>query len=508
MADVKAEEDVDYDWDLCDEDLNEARKRCPSQTQYDTNNNRPRRDTTASQSHLKPIPKEQAFLETFFYTIAQFAFDRARELADKERDSLKASPPSLWSNFVTSLSSFATAEKNYFTLGFVEKRLLRRDPLRSLYTGLASDLKRQESASPTPSLSASVSSNDGGLRSSHEALVNELSKHLNQFALARQRMIDFYELMSRSGWSHSHNTKDLIEKIKAIGKEFGTCFHHPILDPLKTSFGLEVDVVMSLFQAESEMSQWDFLKSLLLLRECQAKISSWCLLSPSTSVKEQLLASIAAKTFFSRQGNKRNSDVPFLYHWLQEFYEHLVSKFTFYFYTTLSAQTSSTEMKTLTSKCSIDFISKLQSFQRRTDAYNISLILETHRMDTIFKGHGYHLNNTIREHPHGMDSYPSVVCIPEKRPLEHWPNVISIMNDHCQELQNSDKIIYFYDQKMDSCYYMVRVDLCAFLVVIYNSKKKEKDNTIQTTLSEIRGLLNHDKLYQMLKPGQGQKFLA
>ena len=38
-------------------------------------------DTTASQSHLKPIPKEQAFLETFFYTIAQFAFDRARELA-------------------------------------------------------------------------------------------------------------------------------------------------------------------------------------------------------------------------------------------------------------------------------------------------------------------------------------------------------------------------------------------------------------------------------------------
>ena len=65
-------------------------------------------------------------------------------------------------------------------------------PLRSLYTGLASDLKRQESASPTPSLSASVSSNDGGLRSSHEALVNELSKHLNQFALARQRMIDLY----------------------------------------------------------------------------------------------------------------------------------------------------------------------------------------------------------------------------------------------------------------------------------------------------------------------------
>ena len=36
---------------------------------------------------------------------------------------------------------------------------------------------------------------------------------------------------------------------------------------------------------------------------------------------------------------------------------------------------------------------------------------------------------------------------------------------------------------------MVRVDLCAFLVVIYNSKKKEKDNTIQTTLSgESRGV--------------------
>lgn len=452
-----------------------------------------------AEKNLKPIPRERAFLETFCYTIAQFQFDRAQEFVEKEREMFKPEAGSNWNALLNALLTFAHAEKNYFTMAFIEKKLFKQT-IRPLYTNLSAELTKQEVMFDSPKLHSK--STPHGV----EALTVELSKQIIQFTYARLKMIDFYEFMAKSGWNHALNIQEIIQSITDISMEFSKAFHHPILDPLKTSFSYEVDIVSNIFKTENHLAEWDFLDSLLLLRECQAKLSAWSSLSPSTSVKEQLLSTFSYKSLFSRSNRKQTEMTPFLYQWLISMYSSLLSKFSFYFFTSLSAQAPAADIKASLSKTSIDFISKFLNFQRKTDVLSMSLVLDTTTKKNTFKGHGYHLQSTICEKPTGMNSYPSVMNIPDIRPKEHWPNVISIINDQRQALNVTDKIVYFYDQKLESSYFLIKVDVRMTLVLIYSVKRKERDNYIQNFLVDIRASLNHDKLYHMLRPGQAKAF--
>ena len=457
-------------------------------------------DLEQSDGNLKTIPRERAFLETFCYTMAQFQFDRARELGEREKDLFKPVIGSIWMSLLSVLINLANVEKSYFTMAFVERKILRRETIKPLYINLSSELKKISTYSGSP-----YQKTNPMIAHGVNALALDLSKQIDQFIEARLKMIDFYEFMAKSGWNHVNNTIELIKAISEISQEFSRSFHHPVLDPLKTSFTFEVEVIAMIFQTELHLSEWDFIDSLLSLRECQMKLHAWCMLSPSISVKEQLLSSFSYKSFFNRT-NRKQSDIPFLYQWLHQFYDRLVAKFTFYFYTALSAQSPAADMKSSLAKTCVDYIFKLTNFQKKTDTFNISLVLDTSTKKNIFRGHGYHLDNTIHEQPTGMNSYPSVVSIPEARPKDHWPNVISMINDRRQDLNVPDKIAHFYDSKLESSYFLIKVDIRMTVALIYNSKKKERDNYIQSFLTDIRSLLNHDKLYHMLRPGQGKTF--
>ena len=460
-------------------------------------------DTMSVDSNLKPIPRERAFLETFFYTLAQFQFDRAHDLSEKEKERFKPSPGSAWMGLLSSLTAFASLEKSYFAMIFIERRsniLGRRETAKSLYLNLSTELKKQYLLHNSLTKSQVEDPVDEA-----EVLSTDLLKQLHQFLQARLKMMELYEFIAKSGWSHLFNTEQLIQQLEDLNQEHSKEFHHPILDPLKTSFTYELDVVLTLFKTKLSLSEWEFFDSLLSLKDIQAKLQAWGMLSPSHKVKEQLMSSFSYKSFFGKV-NKKQSEIPFLYNWLYQFYESLLSKFTLYFYLTLSSQAPTTDTKANCSRTSIDFIAKLHNFQKKTDTINISLVLDASSKRNIFRGHGYHLDTTIREKPTGMSSFPSVVSIPETKPKEHWPNIITIITDRAHDLNSADKVIYFYDAKLDSSYFLIKVDIRMTLVLIYGSKKKERDSYIQNFLTDIRSLLQHDNLYAMLKPGQGKVF--
>lgn len=443
-----------------------------------------------STDRLKPITRERAFLEAYFYTIAQFQFDRSHELVEKEKSTFNDQP--MWNSLLSALLTFANLEKNYFGMAFVEKKIFKQT-LRPVYHNLSLDLtKAVDAASPAPK----------GL----EAISLELCKQLQQFSLARLKMIDFYEYMVKSKWSHVNNISELIDAISEVSEEYNKAFHHPILDPLKSSFTFEVSILTSILRTELHLCDWKFLDSLLAMRDCQTKLNEWRLLSPSTSVKEQLLTSFSYKSFFQRSSGKKHYDSPLLFTWLQQFYFNLLSKFSLYFYTALSAQTPMGDLKTTISKNTIDYIGKLQAFQKKTDTFSISLVLDASSKKFVFKGHGYHMDNTITEPPTGINSFPSIVNLPEAFPKVHWPNVVSWLTSRANDISVADKIGYFYDTELESSYFFVRVDVRMTLVLIYKMKKKERDSTIQNFLLEMRTSLSHDKLFQMLRPGQGKIF--
>ncbi|XP_066922875.1 KICSTOR subunit 2-like [Clytia hemisphaerica] len=447
---------------------------------------------TTQRGPLKPITHELAFLETFFYSIAQFQFDRAHEFADKERGTPDPSKQ-LWNGLLNSLITFANAEKSYFAMAFIEKRIFNRT-LKPVYTQLSTDLFTL--------IDAANEVHDS------EALALELCKQMKRFTQARLEMIDFYEYFMKCKWSHVRNTKEIITTIQKINTMFTKDFHHPVLDPVKTGFNFETEILNTLLQAELKLCEWEFLESLLTLRECQSKLHAWRLLSPSNSVKEQLLASFTYKSFFMR-GAKKQIDTPALYQWLQLFHLHMLSKFSFYFYSTLlHGQAASPDLKGSLTKNSIDYVAKITTFQRKTDAHSISLVLDTTTKEKVYKGHGYFMDNTLVNAPTGINSYPSIVNIPPENvpATAHWPNIIIMLTDRTNDLNATDKIGYLHDTRLESTYFLIKVDVRMYLVLIFKMKKKERDSYIQNFLLEMRANLGHDKLFQMLKPNQSKLF--
>ena len=175
-------------------------------------------DVEQSDRNLKPIPRERAFLETFCYTVAQFQFDRARELGEKEKEMFKPAIGSVWMSLLSVLTSFTNVEKSYYTMAFVERKILRRETIKPLYLSLSSELKKHTTSGNQKT--------DAEAEILHgvEALALDLSKQLDQFIEARLKMIDFYEYMSKSGWNHINNTPEIIKAIPILAKSLVDVF--------------------------------------------------------------------------------------------------------------------------------------------------------------------------------------------------------------------------------------------------------------------------------------------
>uniref|UniRef100_A0A8D2MRH3 KICSTOR subunit 2 n=1 Tax=Zonotrichia albicollis TaxID=44394 RepID=A0A8D2MRH3_ZONAL len=268
-------------------------------------------------------------------------------------------------------------------------------------------------------------------------------------------------------------------------------FHHPILSPLESSFQLEVDVLAHLLKAQAQISEWKFLPSLVNLHSAHTKLQTWGqIFEKQRETKKHL---------FGGQSQKAVQP-PHLFLWLMKLKNILLAKFSFYFHEALSRQTTASEMKTLTAKTNPDYFGKISSFIRKYDAVNVSLIFDN-RGSESFQGHGYHHPHSYREAPKGVDQYPAVVSLPSDRPVMHWPNVIMIMTDRTSDLNSLEKVVHFYDDKVQSTYFLTRPEPHFTIVVIFESKKSERDYHFISFLNEISHSLKNSKAFASLKPG-------
>ena len=55
--------------------------------------------------------------------------------------------------------------------------------------------------------------------------------------------------------------------------------------------------------------------------------------------------------------------------------------------------------------------SRITTFIKKSDAFNVSLVLDTNSMSDVCSGHGYFLPNIERDRPTGMDTYPAIVSL-------------------------------------------------------------------------------------------------
>lgn len=76
----------------------------------------------AEVEELRPVPREQATLESFFTQLGMFSFDRAKDYVEKEKDGSK-SAGAVWAALLAALAHLAAAEKAYHNMTFLGQKM-------------------------------------------------------------------------------------------------------------------------------------------------------------------------------------------------------------------------------------------------------------------------------------------------------------------------------------------------------------------------------------------------
>ncbi|PSN34786.1 UPF0536 protein [Blattella germanica] len=450
-------------------------------------------------SETKMTDHEECFLKDFFTHVANLGYDKAKELVERERES-RSGQSGPWGMLVIHLPQIAMAERSYGELGFLltkNKGFLRKDnSLKSIYESVRSDFRRVEEVtrmSNTERLPPSVSNE---LRTI-TAVANELSL----FLTARIELIDFlilaffnffyyiYEKMHIMGTGKQMRYEELLVQVEDIMDRNAPSVPQMCLTPIGNMLSLECEVLIHLLRAQLEMQMWRFLPSLMLLHLAHTRLTAW---ESKLQNRESWKLGFGA-TFL------KTSQLPALLQWLMRLKSTFLAKFSLYFYSTLVMQTTAPEMKTLCSKLQTnDYTHKIQNFQRRYDAIAVMLVFDAHGLDD-FKGPGYHHPNKLAEAPKDLECYPIIFSYPIK-PLNHMPNVVKIITERASELAAMDKVVYHFAPREQSTYIMASTDLRMTLVVIFDSKKAEKETHINNFVFDLALQLRCNKVFANLKP--------
>jgi len=200
-----------------------------------------------------------------------------------------------------------------------------------------------------------------------------------------------------------------------------------------------------------------------------------------------------------------------LFTWIQLFYNHLVSKVTFYFSRILRKKEEEFggDFKSLLTHTDTNYIAIIEEFTKKTECYNFSIILEGQALKELnLDGYICPQYKTVvsgddegqvgDNQPTGLSLWPAIYSFPDNQTKQHWPNLISIIMDKNNAL-NKYKPYYFFDPKLSCTYFLCRVDTYLTMVLIYIVKKQANDKSIQDFLTKMTRYLTNLRVFGHLK---------
>nr|CAD7573865.1 unnamed protein product [Timema californicum] len=345
-----------------------------------------------------------------------------------------------------------------------------RNSLRSMYESSRTDFRRLE---------------DMAKLACSDRTIITVANQLVQFCTARIELIDFYERMHLMGSGKLMKYEDLLAQIDNIVDKHALSFPHMVLTSIKAALSLECEILTHLLRSQLEMQMWRFLQSLMQLHGAHTRITAW---ERTLQNRESWKLGFGA-TFL------KTNQLPALFQWLLKLKAAFVSKFSLYFYSTLAQQTQ--DMKMFTNKLTTDYYHKIQSFQRRNDAVAVLLVFDAHELED-YAGPGYHHPDKVTEPVHDLECYPIVVSYPVK-PLNHMVNIVNVLTERAADLTAMDRVVFSFSAKEQSTYVMALCDPRMSLVVIFDSKKTEKDTHITNFVFDMSLQLRCNKVFANLK---------
>jgi len=288
------------------------------------------------------------------------------------------------------------------------------------------------------------------------------------FSETKFSLIDFYDKIHITGSGRFLKYNDLVIHIENVIQKHALGFTDISLTPIKAVFNLECEILQQLFKALMELQRLQFLPSLGLIHGANTRLTAW-----ENKMQNR-------ETW--KLGFLKNNPLPLLFQWLLRFKGAVLSKFSLYFHDTLAQQTTSSDMRQLCSKLQYDHYHKMVTFQRKYDAASVLLVSD----------------NQVSCDTTDYDSFPIIVSCPAKAPSQH-ETILKMITDTSAELVNNDKIIYKYSTQEQCTYVLSTVESNIYLVLIFDSKKSEKDVFISNFIAEFSTNLRCSKVFISLK---------
>ncbi|KAI8064389.1 hypothetical protein BC940DRAFT_306133 [Gongronella butleri] len=387
------------------------------------------------------------------------------------------------------LVKLINCENLYSQLSFMKpKWFMRKDSLlNSMYTYLADDASKELKAI-YPTL----------LSQEDRATIATVLQGIIDLCTVRQGLISVYQRLAAS---HTTALPLLLTDLEHFARL-------PVSEPLDFlgySVDREVEIMTKLLQVSVAITDYAFQDACINVYLCRRALNDWKTqcdaqdypektpmnqeIKESTSWPFGLFSSAESKA--TKQGDAWPPTV----RWHGKYLDNLIAKMTLYFYDLLLAKeklmVDDDAEKSLWKGLETDYFDRINTFRKRYGVHSIGLIYQV-KPDKPFFPEGFVLPDTPYDPPRGIHSFPYIFCVPKQPPMDHLPSVISIIQgSHAQLSDFKAGPVHFFDKKIDSTYYLMRVDEHVTCVLIYQDKPNQKEPTtiqfLSTLVQELRG---------------------
>ncbi|PRP76462.1 hypothetical protein PROFUN_15195 [Planoprotostelium fungivorum] len=320
---------------------------------------------------------------------------------------------------------------------------------------------------------------------------------VHSWFLTKRSLFFIYRNLNNSGKGLPHYENFLVE-LNKLSVDITSTDHH-LVHTAKKHLTTEISLLTQLITAQINVQNLQMKESLVYLYKSKSILDEW-----KVALQQE-----------AQGTNQQKQPSRFSYQWLHLFYSAVLSKSSLYFLegmggigrfpltaTDSSGEASNPEPRQLVSqlpKSDFNFVQQVDTFSSRTEAFSVSIMIESERLPHHFEGVTYECypplydfeDNKLR----GIKSWVAVFTQPKKAVLGHWPNVINIVFENRESLDNGEAT-QFYDRKVEYTYMVGKVEALMYLVAIY--KKKEGEGTFRE-FGSLCHLLRMGKLYDSIK---------
>ncbi|ORX45674.1 hypothetical protein DM01DRAFT_1339903 [Hesseltinella vesiculosa] len=387
------------------------------------------------------------------------------------------------------LVKLINCENLYSQLSFMKpKWFMRKDSmLNSMYTYLADDASKELNAI-YPTL----------LSQEDRDTISTVLQGIIDLCTVRQGLISIYQRLAAS------QAMVLPALLKDLDHFTGLPLS-PRLDFLGVSVEQELRVMTKLLQSHVAITDYAFQNACINVFNCRQTLTDW---------KHQCQAQVYPEKTPLNQETKDSSSWPFglfasaeskatklgegwppTIRWHEKYMNNLNAKMTLYFYDLLLAKerllVDDDPQRSLWKGIGTDYFDRINTFRKRHGVHSIGLIYQV-KSDKPFFPQGFVFDDAPYDPPQGIHSFPYIFSVPKQPPVEHMPNLISIIQGSHAKL-NDFKAgpVHFFDKKIESMYYLMRVDEHVICVLIYQEKQMQKEPaTLQfmsTLVQDLRG---------------------